>query len=211
MSALAHVTDDDQVITGEVQTINISGAITLAHPPDPDDAVTIPGYTQVNTPIVNTLEFFVNYANSVISFNASQSGVSVSVSYTSLGEEVNAALLNPLIDAINAASSPALIYRNDSIGGVTGTGAAASFSINASFPLAALLFVRFYDSTAAAYISSVPGIAVGSFELGTLGALYSSEAVMHATGSAQIDIVTHSGVFPSGHAIAVHLGYLSPQ
>ena len=102
MSTLAHVTDDDQVISGEVQTINISGAITLAHPPDPDDAITIPGYTQVNTPIVNTLEFFVNYANSVISFNASQAGVAVAVSYTSLGEQVNSALINPIIDAVNA-------------------------------------------------------------------------------------------------------------
>lgn len=97
--SLTYVTDEGQAIT---ETLTIASTqITATHPMDPSKPVTIPGYTQTNTPIPQLTEFFVNYASGIISFNAAASGP-VSLSYVSLGENVDAVYINNLIDAINS-------------------------------------------------------------------------------------------------------------
>lgn len=109
MSDIAHVTDEGESVT-ETHTI-ASTQITVDHPIDPAEPVTILGYTQVSTPIPAATEFFVNYASGVISFNAAATGSAV-VTYISLGENVSASIINAMIDAINSAGMQAEIITH---------------------------------------------------------------------------------------------------
>lgn len=69
--------------------------------------VTIPGYTEVKSSPA-ALHFTVDYSSSVtggiITFNSSNAGASITVSYTG-GTLVNDALFNSLIDGVNSAST----------------------------------------------------------------------------------------------------------
>ena len=197
------VTDKGQAIVSEVQLISGAGLATILHPPDPTQAVTIPGYQQVNTPIVTGTQFFVNYANQTIAFNAAQAGNSVAVSYVSLGEELNAVLLNPIISG-----SAGLIYVGTALGGITGTGADATYHLTTTDIIVAILHVHMYDEVTAAYIAN-GGVCAYSSELGSMGALYSYEVAAYSPGvSGRIDIFSHGATLPSGHAMSFHVGYL---
>jgi len=91
-------------ISGESHTIGIVGVFTVAPnvirlvevPQGPAPAVTIPGYNEIITPSPTGVQFFVDYATGVITFDASQNGNVVSVSYTGLGSEIAAEDINEL-------------------------------------------------------------------------------------------------------------------
>lgn len=117
MSALVKVTDEGQAI---VETLTIASTqVTIAHPADPALPLTIPGYTQTSTPIPLINQFFVNYATGVISFNPGNSGA-VTISYSSLGENVDSVYINQLIDYINAFGVPKYAFEEVRFTAITG-------------------------------------------------------------------------------------------
>ncbi len=93
-------------ITAEPHVIGIVGIATAApglirlievpEAPAPISTVSIPGYTEIPSGSPTSTQYVVNYTTGVITFNTSQDGLSVSVSYNGLGSEIAAEDVNDI-------------------------------------------------------------------------------------------------------------------
>ena len=100
-------------ISGEMHTIGIVGVDTVAlgvirlvevpQAPAPSSTVSIPGYTEIFSGSPTGTQFIVNYTTGVITFNLTQDGNSVSVSYIGLGSEIAAEDINELQEPVGIA------------------------------------------------------------------------------------------------------------
>lgn len=107
--SIAYKSKVNERVTGspislEPHTVGIVGVFTVVPnvirlvevPQGPGSAVSIYGYTETLTPSPSGTQFYVDYPTGVITFNASQNGHSVLVSYTGLGSEIAAEDINEL-------------------------------------------------------------------------------------------------------------------
>ena len=107
--SIAYKSKVNERVTGspislEPHTVGIVGVFTVVPnvirlvevPQGPGPAVSIYGYTETLTPSPSGTQFYVDYPTGVITFNASQNGHSVLVSYTGLGSEIAAEDINEL-------------------------------------------------------------------------------------------------------------------
>jgi hypothetical protein len=107
-------------ITGEVHVVGIIGVATYAPGKIrlievPQESiltpVVIPGYTEILTGSPSNSQFLVNYSTGAITFNVSQDGVTVSVSYAGLGSEIAAEDINELQEPLNSIVQLSLTYN----------------------------------------------------------------------------------------------------
>jgi len=114
-------------ISGESHIIGIVGVATYAPglirlvevPQGPAPAVTIPGYIEITSGSPSGTQFLVNYTTGVVTFNTSQDGITISVSYNGLGSEISAEDINELQEPLG-----------------TGNGEIANLSITYNWPAA---------------------------------------------------------------------------
>src|SRR5713226_6536342 len=95
-----------QSIVGESHTIGTVGVATAApgfvrlvevpQAPSPLSTVSIPGYTEITSGSPTGTQFLVDYTTGVITFNVSQDGNAILVSYIGLGSEFAAEDINEL-------------------------------------------------------------------------------------------------------------------
>ena len=98
-------------ISGETHVIGITGVATITPglislievPQGPAPAITIPGYTEITVGSPVGTQFLVNYVTGTITFNVSQDGNSVSVSYIGLGSEIACTDINELQEPVGIA------------------------------------------------------------------------------------------------------------
>src|SRR5579863_4564184 len=85
------------LISNETHTVGIVGVATvlanmvkLIEVPSPNFSVTVPGYSITTNPNPGNGQFYVDYVNGYLTFNASANGNSVLVTYHGRGSEVDA-------------------------------------------------------------------------------------------------------------------------
>jgi len=107
-------------IVGEVHVVGILGVSTyapgkirLVEVPQESilTPILIPGYTEILSGTPTSSQFLVNYSTGAITFNVSQDGVTVSVSYAGLGSEIAAEDINELQEPLNSIAQLSLTYN----------------------------------------------------------------------------------------------------
>ncbi len=140
-------------IIAENHTIGIVGVATylpglirlVEVPQGPYPSVTIVGlipavsYTEIPGGLPAPGQFLVDYTNGVISFNTSQDGNTVSVSYTGLGSEIAAEDINELQEPLNTIAQLTTIYNWPSapteVWSIASTAAVLSLQSDNNLPL----------------------------------------------------------------------------
>lgn len=152
--ALLRVTDRGEQLI-EIKAITLT-QVQLDHLPDPKKSVSIPGYTQTNTPIPLLNQFFVNYATGIISFNVGNTG-SVTVTYYSIGENVDAQYLNQLVDYINALKTGgAYKYEEPVFTAIGGAGLTPTYDLPLLKQPVLVTGLTLYDLNVPAWFPGVP-------------------------------------------------------
>jgi len=108
-----------QPITNESHIVGIIGITTYSPgqirlievPQGPAPAITIPGYTEITSGSPTNTEFIADYETGVVTFNVSQNGTSVLVSYTGTGSEIAAEDVNEVQEPLNSIASLSITYN----------------------------------------------------------------------------------------------------
>lgn len=209
-----------QAILNESHSVGIVGVATYASaqisltevPQGPFPSVTITGsggpYTQISGGSPVGGQFVVNYVTGVVSFNSTQNGNVVLVSYTGLGSEIAAEDINEVQDPLNSIMSLTLVYNSPF------TSASATWSLAPNLAVTTLnglqnavqllpgANITITPSGNSLVIASTggggstPGGANGSVQFNILGTSLGGDAANFYWDSANLRLGLRSGITP---------------